>query len=214
MNLSPPVNLPPIQIIPVSGPLQLASVATLTGANFPGVQNVAQGGALNAFVDAAAQVLESADSQGVSLELGGQVILSWYRDNDRDPNPIAAGAVGAPLGDRIYVETTDGWCFAIWSGIWYALPMGTTPTENPCESPLFKNCELGSWALGLSPGDLPGDMIWRAAADPDMNPAGEIFAESELPGDQTAFVPLPEPTRDFPVIPLALAAAAALYFFR
>lgn len=210
---SPVVNVPPIQVIPVSGPLQLAAVANLTGANLPGVENVVEGGALNAFIDAAASILESADAQGVSLELGGRAIQSWYRDNDRDPNPIAAGAVGAEMGDRIYVETVDGWCFAIWSGIWYAIPMGKTPIDFPCESPRFTGCALGRWALGLNPGDLPGDMIWRAGANPDMNPAGEIFAEDELPGDAT-IRPLPAgPGRDFPVA-LALAAAAALYFLR
>ncbi len=202
-------NIPPMQIVPVSGSLSLKQVANVTGASIPGAANVAEGGDLNAFIDAAESILTSAGAQGITLELAGRPVVSWYRDPKRDQNPIEPGAEGAPLGDRIYVETDDGWFFANWASVWWLIPFGETPDERPCESPGFSGCRTAADSVGLMPGQLPGEMLWRPSENPDMNPAGEVFAEDAGSAPSSPSSPSSSSAIGVPV--LLLAGAAALF---
>jgi len=204
-----------MQVVPVSGLLSLKQVANITGASFPGVDNITAGGDLNAFVDACVSVLGSAEEQGVSLKLAGRNVVSWYRDPNRDPNPIEPGAEGAPMGDRIYAETDDGWFFGTWSGVWYLIPFGETPQDRPCDSPLYTGCRRGE-SVDLMPGTVPGNMLWRPAENPDMNPHGELFAEEDAPESTSTSSSSSSSSEEAGIstpVALMLAGAAALFFF-
>jgi hypothetical protein len=174
------VNVPPVGII-ASNVFSAPQLANILEAESLGAQNVREGGNLNAFVDACASVLESADAQGITLDLMGENVLTWFLDPKRDPNPISPGAVGAPLGSRIYCETDKGWFFATWFGAWYLIPYQETINDRPCDYPAFSGCLDAELVIGLRPGALPGGMYWRPAANPDMEPAGNIFGGPDDP---------------------------------
>jgi len=212
------VNIPTVKLIPVTNWAPPSTIANLLEAGSLGAQNVAEGGNLNAFIDACEDVLTSADAQGVTLALGGHNVLTWFRDNDRDPNPVEPGAVGAPLGARLYCETDRGWFFATWFGAWYLIPFQETRQDRACEYPEFNGCLDAEVVTAIRPGVLPGGMYWRPAANPDMNPAGEIFGGPDDPtmqptgsGNGGGNGAAPEPGLSAPVA-LALAGAAALFF--
>lgn len=207
-------NVPPLQIVPVSGRVSLKNVADFLGGSLPGVENFANGGNLNAFVAACEQVLRSADEQQVALSLGGANVVAWYRDRDRDKNPVEPGAVGAPLGDRIYCETDLGWLWAGWSGIWYVISDNETPDQKPCDQPGYLGCLPAKKVLGLVPGTVPGEMAWRPAENPDMQPEGELFVTADEYLDPSQTIPTIE-TADPLTVPIiaAVVAAAAFFFF-
>mgnify|MGYP003139155829 CR=1 FL=1 len=209
----PAVNVPTVSLIPVTPWTTPEVIADLLEAGSLGAQNVRDGGNLNAFIDACEDVLTSADAQGITLPLGGHNVLTWFRDNDRDPNPISPGAVGAPLGDRLYCETDKGLFFATWFGAWYLIPFQETISDRKCDYPEFSGCLDAEIATGIRPGALPGGMYWRPAANPDMEPAGEIFGEFDDPlaqenGNGTSST---KPELSTPLV-LALAGVAALFF--
>jgi hypothetical protein len=227
-----PTNIPTVKLVPVTNWAQPDVIADLLEAGSLGAQNVRDGGNLNAFINACESVLTSADAQGVTLALGPHNVLTWFLDPDRDPNPISPGAVGAPLGSRLYCETERGWFFATWFGAWYLIPHQETIQQRPCNYPAFSGCLDAMIMEGIRPGTLPGGMYWRPAANPDMNPEGQIFggADDPLPtswdGTPTSpTTPLTErptltpgqapPNGASPVSPVlvfALAGAAALFF--
>ena len=207
-----PVNIPSVQIVAVNPYAQLRSIADLTGQATPATENVGQGGNLNAFIDAVSTVMQAADDGGVVLALAGRPVQSWYRDEDRDVNPVEGTAEGAEQGDRVYLKTADGWLFSTWSSAWHAIPFGETPSQRPCEFPTFSGCLNAEVTLGIPPGTLPGEMLWRPSEDPDMNPAGEIFADEDTGGrlradDNGA------PTTGSKSLMLPLVAAAVVAFF-
>ena len=204
------VNIPGIQVVAVNPYAQLRSIAQLTGQATAATENVGQGGNLNAFIDAVSTVMEAADAGGVVLALAGRPVLSWYRDEDRDVNPAEGTAEGAEQGDRVYLETADGWLFSNWSSRWFAIPFGETPSQRPCNGPTFSGCVNAELTLGIAPGTLPGEMLWRPSEDPDINPAGEIFVDDTGAGlvDDNG-----TPTTGSKGLMLPLVAAAVVAFF-
>ena len=153
------------------------SLANISGkiveGGLPGLDSVIAGGNLNAFPEAALELLSAFWAQTpvvVRPTLKGVGTIQGYEyvaNVDPGPEGFARFDEG---GDRVYVWNGSDWYFGTWFGRWFKDPT-IDPVDSP--SPLSE-----SIPLGIPSGTLFNSAAWQAGDA--ANPAGTILVPDEV----------------------------------
>jgi len=150
----------------------------IVSGGLPGLDSVIQGGNLNAFPQAALELLNAFFAPApivVRPTLKGVGTIEGYEyvaNVDPGPEGFARFDEG---GDRIYIWNGTDWFFGTWYGRWFK-DSTINPVMNP--SPVSE-----AVPVGIPSGTLFNAAAWQAG---DVsNPAGTILVPDELDQDDT-----------------------------
>jgi hypothetical protein len=158
------------------------SLANISGkivqGGLPGLDSVIAGGNLNAFPQAALELLDAFWSQTpvvVRPTLKGVGTIQGYEYvSNVDPGPEGFARFDEG-GDRVYVWNGSDWYFGTWFGRWFK-----DPTIDPVNSP---SALSESVPLGIPSGTLFNSAAWQAGDA--ARPAGTILVPDNVDQEQT-----------------------------